>query len=338
VLERVALSSGQWPTLDPFLFCVHHLDRYPQANGHFGPATPLAGRSLGSDFSGRDGWSMYHGTEVPGFPQHPHRGFETVTVVRRGLIDHADSLGAAARYGHGDVQWLTAGRGIVHAETFPLLREDAPNPLELFQLWLNLPARNKMVDPSFTMFWAGDVPVVGSEGARVEVIAGAVGGVTPLPPPPASWAAQAGAEVAIWHLELDDGAAWTLPAAAYHNTRRTLYLYRGESLDVGGVEVGGYHAAVVRCDEPLEVRAGAGPVSVLVLQGRPIGEPVAQYGPFVMTSEAEIRQAFSDYQQTRFGGWPWPEDSPVHGYDAARFARYPDGNVDRPNGNVDRPV
>src|SRR5919108_3683469 len=101
-------SLGQrWQTLDPFLFCVHHIDYYPQGNERFGPAAPLDGHNIGQDFEGVDGWRMYHGDVVPGFPQHPHRGFETVTVARRGLIDHSDSLGAAARYGSGDVQWLT---------------------------------------------------------------------------------------------------------------------------------------------------------------------------------------------------------------------------------------
>ena len=103
---------------------------------------------------------MYHGEVVPGFPQHPHRGFETVTFVRRGQIDHSDSLGATARFGRGDVQWLTAGKGIVHAEMFPLIDEDGPNPLELFQIWLNLPAVDKMADPYFTMLWHGDIPVI----------------------------------------------------------------------------------------------------------------------------------------------------------------------------------
>ena len=140
-----------WETADPFLFCVHHDDAYPRANARLGPDAPLAGRELGQDFSRKDGWSMYHGMVVPGFPAHPHRGFETVTIVRKGLIDHSDSLGAAARYGGGDVQWLTAGSGVVHAEMFPLLDRAAPNPLELFQIWLNLAAADKMVDPHFTM-------------------------------------------------------------------------------------------------------------------------------------------------------------------------------------------
>src|SRR4051812_43729531 len=99
-----------WEPVDPFLFCVYHKDAYPAGNDRMGPNASLDGRNLGNDFQGRDGWRMYHGHTIPGFPPHPHRGFETVTIVRTGLIDHADSLGAAARFGRGDVQWLTAGK------------------------------------------------------------------------------------------------------------------------------------------------------------------------------------------------------------------------------------
>src|SRR4029078_7101352 len=149
VLGTVALppSPQPWPVRDPFLFCVHHDDAYPAGNEAFGPKASLEGGEIGQDFAGKDGWRMYHGDVVPGFPAHPHRGFETVTIVRRGLIDHSDSLGATARFGGGDVQWLTAGRGIVHSEMFPLLNREAGNPLELFQIWLNLPARLELVPP-----------------------------------------------------------------------------------------------------------------------------------------------------------------------------------------------
>ena len=111
----------QWDTLDPFLFCVHHEDKFPKGNEVMGPATPLNGRHLGDDFIIKDGFRMYHGKNVPGFPGHPHRGFETITVVREGIVDHADSLGAAGRYGDGDVQWMTAGKGVQHSEMFPLI-------------------------------------------------------------------------------------------------------------------------------------------------------------------------------------------------------------------------
>ncbi len=159
VQERFALGF-QWPTIDPFLFCVHHDDAYPAANGEFGPDASLAGRDLGQDFAGIDGWRMYHGTRIAGFPPHPHRGFETVTYVRRGFIDHSDSLGAKARFGRGDVQWLTAGSGIVHSEMFPLLDRDVGNPLELFQIWLNLAADDKFAEPHFAMLWDADIPRV----------------------------------------------------------------------------------------------------------------------------------------------------------------------------------
>src|SRR3954463_4608220 len=143
VLEILPLGFP-WVTADPFLFCVHHDDAYPAGNDRLGPAAALAGRALGQDFEPRDGWRMYHGQVVPGFPQHPHRGFETVTIVRRGYIDHSDSLGAAARFGRGDAQWPPRAEGIVPWEIFPLLERSEPNPVELFQIWLNLPRQDKL--------------------------------------------------------------------------------------------------------------------------------------------------------------------------------------------------
>ena len=191
-----------WQTADPFLFCVHHDDAYPAGNERLGPAASLAGRRLGQDFEGKDGWRMYHGEVVPGFPQHPHRGFETVTIVRRGLIDHSDSLGAAARFGSGDVQWLTAGGGIVHSEMFPLLDASAPNPVELFQIWLNLPSADKLVPPHFAMLWNGDIPRCAftddaGRATEVTVVAGKLGGKRAPTPPPRSWALRPETDVAI---------------------------------------------------------------------------------------------------------------------------------------------
>jgi redox-sensitive bicupin YhaK (pirin superfamily) len=333
VLQTVPLDF-QWPTLDPFLFCVHHDDAYPPGNEVAGPAVSLEGRDLGQDFEGIDGWRMYHGQEVPGFPGHPHRGFETVTYVRQGLIDHSDSLGAAARFGRGDVQWLTAGEGIVHSEMFPLIDRERPNPLELFQIWLNLPAEDKLVEPHFAMLWDSDVPRlrhVDDDGhvTEVTVIAGQLGDLVPPAPPPHSWAARPDADVAIWHVRIEPGGHWTLPAAAGPDTVRTLYVFEGEGIVVDGTDVGARTGAVVRTDVDAELHSPAG-AEVLVLQGRPIGEPVARYGPFVMNQRDEIEQAFVDYRTTQFGGWPWPTQEPVHHGNATRFAQRPDGTLEEP--------
>jgi redox-sensitive bicupin YhaK (pirin superfamily) len=324
-----------WTTIDPFLFCAYHDDAYPKGNAQMGPEAPLAGRNMGQDFAGKDGWRMYHGETVPGFPSHPHRGFETVTIVRKGLIDHSDSLGATARFGGGDVQWLTAGSGIVHAEMFPLLKRDEANPLELFQIWLNLPARNKMVAPHFTMLWSQDIPhrrFTDSDGGATDLscIAGRLADVgAPLAPPPDSWAAQAEADVAIWTLKMAPGARWTLPAAAGGGTRRQLYFFKGARVTVGGQAIDGHAAIELRASADVELSNGETTSEFLLLQGRPIGEPVAQYGPFVMNTRAEIEQAFADYQRTQFGGWPWDDNAPVHGREPTRFARHADGRVEQ---------
>src|SRR5512139_2410535 len=215
LIKQIRPLGFPWQTIDPFLFCVYHQDAYPAGNDALGPAASLAGRDIGQDFAGKDGWRMYHGDVVPGFPRHPHRGFETVTIVRRGLIDHSDSLGATARFGHGDVQWLTAGKGIVHSEMFPLLEGERDNPLELFQIWLNLPKKSKLVPPHFTMLWSEDLPRVEGE-AEVVVIAGSLFAPVPLPPspPPHSWASEPDSDLAIATIKLQPHASFELPAAS----------------------------------------------------------------------------------------------------------------------------
>lgn len=326
-----------WPTTDPFLFVAHHNDDYPAGTEAMAPAEPLGARQIGSDFSGKDGWSMYHGDSVPGFPAHPHRGFETITYVRRGLIDHSDSLGATARFGRGDTQWLTTGAGIVHSEMFPLVNRGSRNPTELFQIWLNLPAESKFADPYFTMFWDEQIPKLRFEGhgvTTVTVVAGAVPGAgpqgAPLAPPPDSWAAREHAEVAVWHIVMEPGARWELPATVDGQTTRMLYAFEGGSVDVAGTGLDAGTGARLTDGRAAQLVAGDGGVELLLLQGRPIAEPVAQYGPFVMNARAELATAMDDYRRTQFGGWPWKSAAPAHPADRGRFAIHPDGREEHP--------
>ncbi|MCB9333774.1 MAG: pirin family protein [Lewinellaceae bacterium] len=322
-----------WETQDPFLFCVHHEDKFPKGNDELGPAVSLQGRHLGDDFIIKDGWRMYHGKKVPGFPGHPHRGFETITVVRQGIVDHADSMGASGRYGEGDVQWMTAGGGVQHSEMFPLLRKDDENPMELFQIWLNLPRKNKMVKPHFKMLWGSTIPKpehkdANGKSTEVEVIAGALFGHTAPAPPPDSWAADPTNEVSIFNLKMEPGAAFTLPRASA-GINRSLYFYTGSQITLAEKSVEKYHSAVVNAAVDMYIRnTGPDEARILVLQGKPIGELVIQYGPFVMNTKEEIQQAFDDYHATKFGGWPWKRFDQVHDRNAGRFARHADGTLE----------
>jgi redox-sensitive bicupin YhaK (pirin superfamily) len=269
---------------------------------------------------------MYHGTSVPGFPGHPHRGFETITVVRKGFVDHADSLGASGRYGNGDVQWMTAGKGVQHAEMFPLLSDKADNPMELFQVWLNLPGKNKMVEPHFKMLWRESIPYLrfDQDKVLVELIAGQWGKKKALDPPPGSWAKPAANEVFIVNIKMEPHAAVTLPVVK-SEVNRSLYFYEGKTLRVNETTFDSYSGIFLDAALTTTLRSGDTPVSIFILQGRPINEQVIQYGPFVMNTKEEIQQAFEDYHQTKFGGWPWPRYDQVHDRSKRRFAHHSDG-------------
>ena len=173
--------------------------------------------------------------------------------------------------------------------------------------------------------------MVGSVVARQhvgQIVAGTVDGRVAPSPPPNSWAARPDADVAIWRIECNAHAAWTLPTAN-DGTIRTLYIFEG-SLDVDADTFATGSGVVLDASESVTITGGTDGATVLLLQGRPIGEPVAQYGPFVMNDRAGIEQAFADYQRTEFGGWPWPDDAPTHGLTNGRFARRPDGSLELP--------
>lgn len=322
---KISPLGFPWETRDPFIFCVHHNDAFPKGNDKMEPAVSLEGRNIGQDFTIKDGWRMYHGKAIPGFPCHPHRGFETVTVVKEGLVDHSDSLGSAGRYGAGDVQWLTAGKGIQHCEMFPLVDTEKENPLELFQIWLNLPKKSKFVEPHFKMLWAEDIPVhTETKGVEINIIAGMVNGISAPSPTPNSWAADTKNELAILTIELKKNCSWTIPVAS-DEVNRTIYFYRGKNLLINAEEIDVYHSVQLRADKNVKLEAGEEDCYILLLQGKPINEPVVQYGPFVMNTEAEIQDAFEDFRKTHFGGWPWPSYEHAHSKHKGRFSLNADG-------------
>ena len=211
---------------DPFIFCAHHIDFYPEGNGDLGPKTPAL----------NDEYNMYYGEVIPGFPEHPHTGFETITIVETGTVDHFDSLGNAGRYADGDVQWLTTGSGVQHCEMFPLVHEDRKNPLELFQIWFNSSPEQKKMPADYKMFWREQIPHVietDTQGHKTDlrVLSGQFKRTEALDRPANSWAAPAENKVNIYLITLAPDAELIIPATTATSTR-FCYFYEGKSLQI----------------------------------------------------------------------------------------------------------
>jgi redox-sensitive bicupin YhaK (pirin superfamily) len=225
---------------------------------------------------------------IAGFPDHPHRGFETVTYMLAGRMRHGDNQGNTGLLGPGSVQWMTAGRGIVHSE-FP---EQQEGLMWGFQLWVNLPRTDKMTAPRYQDIQAADIPDVElGPGARARVLVGTVGGVTgPV--------TNVATEPLYFDLHLDGGASYTAATPSGHNV--FAYVYQGDAkIGAAATSIARGELALTTHGATLPVTAGPQGARLIVVGGRPLNEPVARYGPFVMNTADEIRQAFADYQAGR---------------------------------------
>lgn len=226
---------------------------------------------------------------IGGFPDHPHRGFETVTYMIAGRMRHRDSAGHEGLLQNGGVQWMTAGRGVIHSE----LPEQEEGRMEGFQLWLNLPAKDKMTASWYRDIQSDDIPeFTTSEGVTVRVIAGESHGV--------AGAVQREATQPLYlDLHLPDGARFEQVLPASHNA--FVYVYRGE-LSVGDTAVPAQRMAILKnqADRDGVVLRAHGPTRALLIAGQPLREPIAQYGPFVMNRDEEIFQAVADFKAGRF--------------------------------------
>jgi len=255
VTLRRSIGSGMLSELDPFLL----LD-------NFGTENP-------DDY-------------IAGFPDHPHRGFETVTYMIKGLMRHRDNTGANGLLKPGGVQWMTAGRGIVHSE----MPEQSEGEMSGFQLWVNLPSSRKMCNPRYQDIEPEDVPIITTKGkAEIRLIAGSVGGekgpVTEID-----------IEPVYLDISLEAGGTYTHEIPKGHTA--FIYVFEG-GLDVAETPVNADHLAVLSDGEAISVSSTNGGRMILVA-GKPFGEPIARYGPFVMNTKDEIRQAINDFQNGNF--------------------------------------
>ncbi|WP_323114757.1 pirin family protein [Pseudomonas guariconensis] len=228
-----------------------------------------------------------------GVGQHPHRGFETVTIVYQGELEHRDSTGAGGLIGPGDVQWMTAANGILHEEFHSPAFARSGGTLEMVQLWVNLPARDKRAAAGYQTLLASDIPVVKLEGdaGTLRVIAGDYQGH--------KGPAQTFTPMDVWDLHLAAGTSLQLPIAQGRNA--ALVVLRGNVRVNGEREAGPASLVLLERDgEHVQVQAMED-VSLLLLSGEPIDEPIVGYGPFVMNSQAQIAESFEDFQAGRFG-------------------------------------
>lgn len=252
-----------------------------------GPSLPDLDPFLLLDEFGTDRAEDY----IAGFPSHPHRGFETVTYMLDGRMRHKDNHGNEGLLTPGSVQWMTAGRGLVHSE----MPEQESGQMRGFQLWVNLPARDKMTDPKYQEFAPERIPVVQpAPGVQVKVIAGQVGDtVGPI--------VQPATDPLYLDVRLDAGAGWDYVLPDGHNA--FAYVFEGD-VSVGEGEdarpVVRQDMAVLGGGELLQLRAGAAGARLILVAGRPLREPVMRHGPFVMNTREELMQAFVDFQEGRF--------------------------------------
>ena len=212
---------------------------------------------------------------------------------------------------------------------FPLLKKDEPNTFELFQIWLNLPAASKFVVPSYKMLWNESIPKIklidnNQKNIEIDLAAGKYESYTAPEPAPDSWAANPENEVNIWHIKLEENAVWQIPVTS-GKVNCSLYFFEGESIEIESNTILLNHVLDLEAGKEINVKNGNKAARLLLLQGKPINEPVEQYGPFVMNYMDEIQQAFADFRRTQFGGWPWSRADVVHGKDRGRFARFDNG-------------
>jgi len=229
---------------------------------------------------------------IKGFPMHPHRGIETVTYIIQGSVNHRDSLGNSGLIGPGDVQWMTAGGGILHEE---MPRRGPDGIINGFQLWVNLPASQKMSRPRYQGVESATIPVFEKEGCRVNVIAGTLGDV--LGP-----VTEIAANPIYLDVALEPGASFNAPIPEKHTC--LAYIFDGQGV-FGDQEITGVKLVVFGSGDQVEVKAGTSPLRFVLVAGSPIGEPIVPYGPFVMNTIGEIQQALADLKNGTFVQvWP----------------------------------
>lgn len=325
---REQKAEMNWDTEDPFIFASHHSDDYPPGNRQQAPPLEeIKRRQLGNDFTKELGYRMYRGKVAPGFPLHPHWGYETVTICTEGYIDHFDSLGNQGRFGYGDMQWITAGGMYAHNEMYPLAFADRKNPHSVTQIMINLPLRMKKGPAEVSDVWAEDIPTAEGEGWKAWIYAGYMFGKTAEVPNKGSWAADPSHHVRIARFAAEPGASFSLEPIG-SGTGRSIYCEK--PVTVAGKSYIRETRLKLRPDTECTVENGSEKNEIWLLEGDPIGEKQRSWGPVVLGTDAEVREANNEIRRKMLSEWPWDYVNKTQPVATDRFIRYADGTEKRP--------
>lgn len=319
-----------WDTEDPFIFVSHHEDDYPPGNRQQAPPLrEISGRNLGRDYQLKLGFRMYHGKVVPGFPMHTHWGYETLTVPEIGYIDHFDTERIEGRFGFGDVQWVSASSKYEHCEMYPLADQENRNPNDITQIMINLPLEMKNRGNQVTTVWKNDVPTAHGDGWDAEVFCGDFGSASSESPNEISYAKRANG-VRIVRITMSPRSKVTIDAAAEGATRN-LYFISGKDAKVLGEAVEYYNRLKLSNTEEIDIVNGEERSVFWLLEGRPIGQRMASFGPVTLEDLKEVRKGLDEIRRNEFLEWPWDVIDKAQPLGTQRFIRYPDGTEIRPD-------
>ena len=328
-VRKVADLNIHWSAEDPFTFVSHHHDEYPKGNAQMAPPLELiSGRNLGRDYQERFGFRMYHGRVVPGFPMHAHWGYETVTIAEKGYVDHFDTEMNHGRFGNGDVQWTMASSKYEHCEMYPLTDQENTNPVHITQIVINIPLDRKNGPNSVNNVWSESIPVFEEDGCRVTLYCGMYKGKELCSPNADSWAVKENG-VRILKVELSPGSRFALDAAGKDVTRNVYYV-SGTGMTMDGTEVQPNLRFAMKPGTALDITNGQSDSEYWILEGRPIGERQAAFGPVILKDLKEVRSAMDDIRINEFPEWPWELIDRTNPIDTGRELHRADGTVERP--------
>lgn len=325
---RVSGLGMHWDVEDPFLFVSHHEDDYPRGNRQQAPPLhEISGRNLGRDYQLRMGFRMYHGKVVPGFPMHAHWGYETITVATKGLVDHFDTEGIQGRFGHGDAQYVSASSKYEHCEMYPLVNQSDRNPNDITQIMVNLPLEMKNQPNEVRTVWKHEIPIATGDGWRAEVYCGRFGGRSFESPNRTSYAKIG--NVRILRIRMEPGSKITIDAV-HEGVTRNIHYISGGGVSILGTEVPSFSRIKYPEKGEIEITNGFETSVLWLLEGMPIDQKMASFGPVTLGDLSDVREAMDQIRKNEFLEWPWDIIDKAQPLGTGRFIRYKDGTERRP--------